>query len=318
MIDIKTLKCIKCNSESLLVDEKNSKGSCSNCKQTFLIEENIPLMLVPDEESELKESDIHRAQGSKFDYKEHYKQDAIDFDYFQDRDKGTMHSEKRVHEFILSHVPKNAGRILDVGCGKAWVAENCCSIAKEVVSLDIAFTNVDKALKKYSFPNHSGIVADSLNLPFKENSFDIIIASEIIEHIVMPAKFVENMINILKPGGILLITSPYKEKLQFNLCIHCNKLTPKHAHIHSFDENSFAAMQKDSGNIQFSYKTFGSKVLMHLRTHIFLKILPFKIWLTIDKIANFIYKAPATIFVKWEKTSYSQKLSPIHKKVEHR
>jgi 2-polyprenyl-3-methyl-5-hydroxy-6-metoxy-1,4-benzoquinol methylase len=299
MIDSKTLFCISCGNSNLELANDNSKLSCPNCKQTYPIENNIPILLLPANKDELPASEIHELQGTKFDYKAHYTQDAIDFDYFQVRDSGTEHSERRVREFILSEVPKSAGRILDVGCGKAWVAENCSAYAREVVSLDIAFANVRKALEKYPYNNHKGIVADSLQLPFHAHTFDFIIASEIIEHVVEPEKFVANLIQLLKPGGKLLVTTPYNEKLQYTLCIHCNRLTPRHAHIHSFNEKIMANFSANKKS-RFTYKTFGNKALIHLRTHVFLKYLPFGLWKILDRLANFIYRAPATLFASWE------------------
>lgn len=301
MINLELLKCTKCGYKILKASPDRSSLSCDSCGSTYVVEKNIPILVIPDDEDTLSQSELHERQGSKFDYKEHYQQDAIDFDYFQERDNGTAHSEKRVREYIFAHTPKSPKRILDVGCGKAWVAEMFCPTAGEVISMDISYTNVEKALTKYPFENHSGVVADVLNLPFHENSFDCIIASEIIEHVVYPNTFIETLIGILKPGGVLLVTTPYKEKLQYNLCIHCNKSTPRHAHIHSFDENKLASLYTKS-DVLFEYKTFANKVLMHLRTHVFLHFLPFGLWQFIDKVANTIYKAPATIFVKWEKS----------------
>ena len=44
--------------------------------------------------------------------------------------------------------------------------------------------------------------------PFKKNTFDCIIASEIIEHLDNPLDFLKNCNNALKPGGMLLLTTP--------------------------------------------------------------------------------------------------------------
>lgn len=300
MINYKLLRCVKCNTGSLKISDSKAELVCSVCNQIYPVQNDVPILFQPDEEPEIFQSEIHKKQGTEFKYKEHYQQDALDFDYFQEREKGTEHSERRVREFIFSQAPRNPNRILDVGCGNAWVAELFCSSANEVVSMDISHTNVGKALEKFPYKNHSGVVADVLNLPFRENSFDCIIASEIIEHVVHPNHFVENLIRILKPGGVLLVTTPYKEKLQYNLCIHCNKLTPRHAHIHSFDENKLAGLYAEK-DTSFEYKAFANKALIHLRTHVVLHFLPFGFWRFIDKVANVIYKAPATIFVKWER-----------------
>ena len=105
-----------------------------------------------------------------------------------------------------------------------------------VYSLDISETNPAKAVKLYPLENHFAIAADSFHLPFTDGSFDCVIASEIIEHIVDPAKFIKELFRVVKKGGQLIITTPYKEKIIYYLCIHCNNKTPAHAHIHSFDE----------------------------------------------------------------------------------
>lgn len=303
MIKNDLLKCIYCGNDILKVSPDKNILTCTKCDRSYPIRNGIPILISQQEHLAPAQSEIHKKQGTQFNYIEHYQQDAIDFDYFQVRDAGTEHSERRVREYILAQMPVKTGTILDIGCGKAWVAQNCCSMAKHVVSMDISLTNVEKARKKYTFENHSGVVADSLKLPFKENSFDYIIASEIIEHVVYPDVFVQGLLKILKPGGKLLVTTPYKEKLQYSLCIHCNNLTPRHAHIHSFDEKKLENLYK--GNVTFKYKTFGNKILIHLRTYVFLKFLSFKLWKFADSTANIIYQSPTTIYAEWTKPGNS-------------
>src|SRR5690606_33120134 len=170
-----------------------------------------------------------------------------------------------------------------------------------VVSMDIALRNTSKALEVYPYENHYAVVADAFNLPFKKDSFDFIVASEIIEHVYDPEKFVENLFSVLKPGGKLIITTPYKEKIQYSLCVHCNKPTPVHAHLHSFDEKILKALYLKDDLKHFRYKTFGNKVFIHLRTHTVLKYFGFRFWKLIDDVGNFIYHAPLRILVTWEK-----------------
>ncbi|NLT50772.1 MAG: class I SAM-dependent methyltransferase, partial [Ignavibacteria bacterium] len=163
-----------------------------------------------------------------FRYAEHYKKDAAEFDYFEERCGATEHDERRLREYIISLIPNSVDTILDVGCGSAWIAKNMLPKHKKVISLDISVTNPKKALSIYPFSNHSGLTADSFFLPFRSNSFSCIVASEIIEHVVSPADFVKELIRVLKPSGKLIISTPYKEKIQYVLCIHCNRTTPLH------------------------------------------------------------------------------------------
>ena len=148
-----------------------------------------------------------------FNYIEHYKKDAAEFDYFEERKGATAHDERRVREYVISKVSKNVKSILDVGCGSGWIAKHFTPKGVQVHSLDISVVNPAKALKLYPSDNHRGVVADSFRLPFTDCSFDCVIASEIIEHVVSPADFIKELSRVVKINGELIITTPYKEKI---------------------------------------------------------------------------------------------------------
>ena len=296
------LKCIYCENNYLKFNEEGNSLFCTNCNHVFIVTDNVPVLLPEKEHAGRSKSEIHEKMGTDFKYIDHYQKDAYTSDYFAERDSGTEHSERRVREYIASQISEKKGRILDVGCGKGWVAELFCPFGFEVISMDISLRNTSKALKKHPFENHHAVVADVFSLPFLTNSFDIIIASEIIEHVQNPAVFIEKLFRVLKPGGNLIITTPYKEKLQYSLCIHCNNPTPLHAHLHSFDEKILTSLYTSDDVKQCSYRTFGNKILIHLRLHKILKYLNFKVWKAIDSLMNRIYYAPVRILVKWEKS----------------
>ncbi len=235
----------------------------------------------------------------KFNYIEHYKIDAEEFDYFEERTGASEHDERRVREFILSKVDKDVNSILDVGAGGAWVAKTFAEKNKKIVSLDISKRNVKKAKELVTNPFHFPIVSDSFFLPFIDDSFDLVIASEIIEHVLDPHKFVHELFRVVKPNGKLIITTPYKEKLRYFLCVHCNKKTPLHAHIHSFDEKNLSSYSPKESKTK--WEIFGNKHLIFLRTYILLKFLPFKIWRFIDKIFVKVLKMPVHIIVEYKK-----------------
>ena len=148
---------------------------------------------------------------------------------------------------------------------------------------------------------HFGIAADSFHLPFNDHSFDCIIASEIIEHVIEPKDFIKELFRVVKSGGSLIITTPYKEKILYYLCIHCNKKTPANAHIHSFDEKKLASLYSGSDLESFKYETFGNKLLLYLRTYVILQFFPFWMWKIKDRFANWIYNKPVHIICVYKK-----------------
>ncbi|MEP0860147.1 MAG: class I SAM-dependent methyltransferase [Ignavibacterium sp.] len=236
-----------------------------------------------------------------FDYLTHYKTDAEEFDYFEKRIGPAEHEERRVREVLISQVPKNVKTILDVGCGSGWVAKEFLKKNVEVISLDISKSNPQKVKELYPSQNHYQIVADSFKLPFGSNSIDCVIASEIIEHVVEPKLFLEELFRIVSRDGRLIISTPYKEKIRYVLCIHCNKKTPVNAHLYSFDENILRDLYNRDDLKKFSSVIFGNKALIHLRTHIVLKFLPLSLWLAVDWLANKIYNSPLHIVCVYEK-----------------
>ena len=241
--------------------------------------------------------------NNQFNYTDHYQKDADLFEYFTESDNAMIvHEARRLHEFIFQKIKKSCSIILDVGCGNGWVAQKAIEKGIMVISMDVSFTNTEKVLKLYNGVNHFGLVADVFNLPVKNNSIDCIIASEIMEHVNDPRKFVEILYEKIKENGKLIISTPYNEKIEYYLCIHCNKPTPKHAHLHSFNETNIAKLIP--GNSEWSWSKFSNKYLSKLRTHVLLKYLPFRQWKVIDNIANKIFNRPMRLLIEIKKLPF--------------
>lgn len=247
-------------------------------------------------------SQLHLDFGTDFEYSAHYELDAKIHDYFSDyKCTATEDEFRRIHQAIIERVPKNADVILDVGCGNAWVAEHFLKKGKKVISMDISGENPHKAVTKFPSDNHAGLIADVFHLPIKENSLDCIIASEIIEHVINPKEFVNELLRALKPDGKLIITTPYDEDLEYQLCVHCNKPTTKHAHLHSFNEKNISEIIPN--NFKFDYLIFGNKYLGRLRTHYLIGWMPFKIWRYFDKLASIIKNKPIRFLIEIKKAT---------------
>ncbi len=237
----------------------------------------------------------------KFNYIQHYKTDAEEFDYFEERFGATKDDEKRLREYIISVTNKNSKFILDIGCGSGWVAQYFSKFNTRVISSDLSLKNVVKSKELTDKVNHFGVVTDSFNPSFKHNFIDTIISSEVIEHVINPKEFIKSLYNLLPSKGNLIISTPYNEVLRYVLCIHCNKKTPIHAHLHTFTEKFFIDLSKELPNSKLKYYVFGNKLLIFLRTYVLLKFLPFKIWKIIDKVFNLIYNKPAHLLVVYSK-----------------
>lgn len=266
--------------------------------EKYPIVEDVPRMVVGNPVE--SDSQVHSDMNSTFDYRDHYEKDAQVFNYFHEYDTPATKAEaKRLHQTIARKIPTEANVILDVGCGNGWLARYFLPKGKSVISMDISSINPVRIHKKVASDNHMGLVADVFQLPFAENSIDAIVASEIMEHVPDPTAFVQKLFTVLKPGGRLIITTPYNEKLQYHLCVHCNNPTPAHAHIHSFNENNISALIPTDA--QWMWKAFSNRYLARIRSHVVLNILGYWTWHFADRIFNSLFGKQERLMLVIEK-----------------
>lgn len=235
----------------------------------------------------------------EMDYLEHYQNDAILFDYFENRVcHATAEDERRLRELVIKMIPTDFELLLDVGSGSGWLVDALKNWNRQIVSFDASVQNLAKISAKHTNSNFLAVAGDALNPPFAPNIFDVIVAAEIIEHLVEPSEFIKRMYNLLKPGAVMIISTPYNEILHYSQCIHCNRLTPKNAHLHSFDEKSLSELIKNLSPQNISFSVFGNKGLVQLRIYSILSFLPHFLWRLLDKIANIILPKPGHIIMK--------------------
>ncbi|MEN3047045.1 MAG: methyltransferase domain-containing protein [Candidatus Hydrothermales bacterium] len=101
-------------------------------------------------------------------------------------------------------------RVLDLGCG---FGNNTFVIYKKnaiVFALDIErdFIYVVNLKKKLTGYNLYPLVGDGFNLPFKDNSFDLVVCTHTLEHIKNPILFLSEIKRVLKSRGILYLSLP--------------------------------------------------------------------------------------------------------------
>lgn len=87
------------------------------------------------------------------------------------------------------------GRLLDIGCGGQPYRE--------------FFNHVDNYIGLDLPPSiHVDIYGDGMFLPFQEKVIDTVLCNEVLEHIPEPLKFMSELNRVLKPQGILILTTP--------------------------------------------------------------------------------------------------------------
>ena len=125
-------------------------------------------------------------------------------------DEKYARGKERLQPFKLElfrriHPPGPGGRALDIGCATGVISEKLTLLGFDVIGLDIS----PNAISQYCASGMSGMVANIEHpLPFLNHTFDMIWASEVIEHIVDYEQLLKELHRILKPGGRLYLTCP--------------------------------------------------------------------------------------------------------------
>lgn len=139
-------------------------------------------------------------------------------------------------------------RVLDIGCGQGRHSFESLARGAQVVAADLD----DVALKDVAQLGAAMILegqspagatldcvrADALHLPFEDDSFDRIIASEVMEHIPDDAAAMREVHRVLKPGGIVAVTVPrwWPEQICWLLSTQYHSAAGGHVRIFSRDE----------------------------------------------------------------------------------
>lgn len=221
-------------------------------------------------------------------YIDHYRTDAEQFDYFAAQNSTNAAYEKLFRKFILMFT----GRwetVVDIGSGSGWTS---AIPHKRIFFVDLSMKNLLSLKDETSGP----LLSDAHRLPFKDESIEFLIASEIIEHLNDPEIAAREMWRVMKPGGRIVLSTPYKERIHYTLCIHCNQPTPWNAHLHSFDREKLLSFFP--ANARRKAYRFGSKVLVATRAPRLFRRFPLWVWRLLDRpMINLTDKAQHVVVV---------------------
>jgi len=149
----------------------------------------------------------------------------------------TLHLHQARYAFAAKHI--QPGRILDMASGTGYGSEILLNESQsnitEIVGVDISEDAVNYAQKRYANPTVKFRNQD-IDTFTDAVGFQNIVSLETIEHLPNPSHFVEKLIDLLLPGGVLICSAPTTPSVDVNPY-----------HLNDFTEKSFRSLFRSQG-----------------------------------------------------------------------
>ena len=146
-------------------------------------------------------------------------------------------THNRVWQLLNQYLPQAQGlKVLDVPCGAGLFAAKLQTLGMDVTGMDIAH------VEPFRFDVSRRVLANANEgLPFEATRFDALVAIEGIEHLENPSLFLRECARVLKPGGLMFLTTPNPDSFRSRRYV---MFRGHHRYFHAVND-----LVKDSGHL---------------------------------------------------------------------
>lgn len=136
---------------------------------------------------------------------------------------------EHIHRYAFAARLCEGASVLDAACGEGYGAALLAGNARSVTGVDLDEQTITHATKRYGNLENLGFqVADCTELPFEDDSFDVIVSFETLEHLASQETLMSEFRRVLSPAGFLLLSCPdkaeYSDKRGFQNEFHVREL----------------------------------------------------------------------------------------------
>jgi SAM-dependent methyltransferase len=135
-------------------------------------------------------------------------------------------------------------RVRDLGCGDGSFTAALAQAGAATVGADVAVAAVERATRGHPELDFRLVAIDGA-LPFEDGTWDLIWASEVIEHVADTARWLSEVRRVLRPGGRLLVTTPSHGRLRVAVGGLERFSPPLGDHLHLYTKRSLRGLLED-------------------------------------------------------------------------
>lgn len=121
---------------------------------------------------------------------------------------------EHLHRYLFAAQCVRGLAVLDIACGEGYGSALLAASAESVVGVDVSAETIAHAERKYRLANLRFLAGECRSIPVKAQSIDVVVSFETIEHLEEHQVFMRDIRRVLKPGGLLIISSPDREKYE--------------------------------------------------------------------------------------------------------
>lgn len=172
---------------------------------------------------------------------------------------------EHLHRYMFAMKYCHGLVVVDIACGEGYGSAFLASVASSVIGVDIDSEAVKFASKKYIKSNLEYIVGTCSAIPVDSGSVDVLVSFETLEHHDQHVEMMLEVKRVLKPNGLLIISSPdktyYSDQRNFKNAFHVKELTSHQFEdlLRSHFKNTFFANQR---------VMYGSLVIPNVNTNV--------------------------------------------------
>jgi len=181
-------------------------------------------------------------------------------------------------------------RIGDIACAQGNIGLILAELGYQVFSVDINPTFIEYSKMKYEKGKMEWMVGNIDCLDFPENMLDVAIVGELIEHCAYPEEVVEKIMRYVRPGGLLILTTPNGARIKAGLPTFSQVLSKETRKL--FEGRQFGPSGEDHlflfklGEVKYVVPSnarivekgyLGSTILVNKYSYHFLKLFPIRL-----------------------------------------
>jgi SAM-dependent methyltransferase len=118
---------------------------------------------------------------------------------------------EHLHRYLMAREWCRGKDVLDVASGEGYGTALLAQTASSATGVELAQEAVDHANMSYAAPNLRYIAGDARALPVADAAFDVVVSFETIEHFAEQDMFVRDIRRVLRPGGVLIVSTPDRD-----------------------------------------------------------------------------------------------------------